>query len=184
MYSVRCSGASVLNTGRVSPSGRAHQVAHRPPAAQATPVGPNRQRPLPGSRQQSRLHRGQDSDSGMLWLRGRDPGSRVHHRAIGLSAAVDLGAGAAHINPSGLSREGPSTSAQPSITAARRAFSLTFSITQRDAAYRRGPVPAVGSGRRDWSGAPSERGARRCCGRTTGLWLARSRLTGARAMRL
>ncbi len=51
MYSVRCSGASALNTGRVSPADRAHQVARRPPAAQATPVGPNRQRPLPGSRQ-------------------------------------------------------------------------------------------------------------------------------------
>jgi hypothetical protein len=51
MYSVRCPGASALNTGRVSPADRAHQVARRPPAAQATPVGPNRQRPLPGSRQ-------------------------------------------------------------------------------------------------------------------------------------
>jgi len=66
---------------------------------------------------QSRLHRGQDSDSGMLWQRGRDPGRRVHHQAIGLSAAVDLEDGAAHINPSGPSRGGPSTSPQPSITA-------------------------------------------------------------------
>ena len=29
---------------------------------------------------------------------------------------------------------------------------LAFSITQRDAAYRRGPTPAVGSVRRDWFG--------------------------------
>jgi hypothetical protein len=36
--------------------------------------------------------------------------------------------------------------------AARRAFSLTFSITQRDAVYQRSPKPAVDSVRRDWSG--------------------------------
>jgi len=60
--------------------------------------------------------------------------------------------------------------------AARRAFSVTFSITQRDATYRHSPVLAVDSVRRDWSGAPSERGARRCCERTARLWLARSRL--------
>jgi hypothetical protein len=29
----------------------------------------------------------------------------------------------------------------PTITAGRRAFSLTFSITQRDAAYRRSSMP-------------------------------------------
>jgi hypothetical protein len=34
MYSVRCSGASALNTGRVSPADRAHQVA--PPTAGGT----------------------------------------------------------------------------------------------------------------------------------------------------
>ncbi len=34
----------------------------------------------------------------MLWLRGRDPGPRVHHRATGLFAAVDLEDGAAHIS--------------------------------------------------------------------------------------
>ena len=74
---------------------------------------------------QSRLHRGQDSDSGMLWQRGRDPGPRVHHQAIGLSAAVDLEDGAAHINPSGPARGGPSTSPQLSISAAMCAFLQT-----------------------------------------------------------
>jgi hypothetical protein len=37
-------------------------------------------------------------------------------------------------------------------TAAPRAFSLTFPITERDAVDRRGPTPTVDSARRDWSG--------------------------------
>jgi hypothetical protein len=65
----------------------------------------------------------------MLWLRGRDPGPPVHHRAIGLSAAVDLEDEAAHINPSGLSREGPSTIRQPPVTAAMRVLCMSKSIT-------------------------------------------------------
>ena len=95
---------------------------------------------------QSRLHRGQDSDSGMLWQRGRDPGRRVHHQAIVLSAAVDLEDGAAHINPSGPSRGGPSTSPQPSITAGRRAV-----ITEAACRWQRGECgfgsPCGGLGR-------------------------------------
>jgi len=99
-------------------------AASRRPGAPSRPADRQRHRPHPlglianalfqevGNR--SGLHRGQDSDSGMLWLRGRNPGPRVHHRAIGLSAAVDLEDGAAHINPSGLSRGDSSTSPQPS----------------------------------------------------------------------
>ena len=106
-------------------------AASRRPGAPSRPADRQRHRPHPlglianalfqevGNR--SGLHRGQDSDSGMLWLRGRDPGPRVHHRAIGLSAAVDLEDGAAHINPSGPSRGDSSTSPQPSISAGRRA---------------------------------------------------------------
>ena len=98
MYSVRCSGASALNTGRVSPAGLARTKSPR-----------RRQwrRPHLSGLIANALFRevgnksghylGQDSDSVMLWLRGRHPGPRVHHRAIGLSAAVDLDDGAAHM---------------------------------------------------------------------------------------
>lgn len=51
--------------------------------------------------------------------------------------------GAARRSAAGTSRAGQ---------AARRAFFLTFSITRRDAVYRRGPMPAVDSVRRGWSG--------------------------------
>jgi hypothetical protein len=91
---------------------------------------------------QSRLHRGQDSDSGMLWQRGRDPGRRVHHQAIGLSAAVDLEDGAAHINPSGPSRGGRSTSPQPSISAAmcaRPCMGADYA-TRREPSHLREPI--------------------------------------------
>src|SRR2546430_9687633 len=47
----------------------------------------------------------------------------------------------------------PSPIASPPRTAARRAFFLTFSLTQRDAVYRRSRYrPTVHSGRRDWAG--------------------------------
>src|SRR5437667_8504492 len=131
MYSVRGSGGSALNTRP--------RLARRP-SAPSRPADRQRHRPhllglianalFQEVGNQSRLHRGPDSDSGMLWLRGRDPGPRIHHTAIGLSAAVDPEDGAAHINPSGPSREGPSTSPQPSITAGLRAFSLTSHVTQ------------------------------------------------------
>jgi hypothetical protein len=54
----------------------------------------------------------------------------------------------------------------PSRSAARRAFSLTFPVTQRDAVYRRSPMPTVDLRRRDRSGGRRRRSARRCCERT------------------
>ncbi len=123
MYSVRCSGASAPNTGRASPPAERTKSPRRPPAAQATPVGPNRQCPLPESRQPAQASRSRQRfrHAAAARQRSRPPRSPP---AIGLSAAVGLEGGAAHINPSGPSREGPSTSPQPSITAGRRAFSL------------------------------------------------------------
>ena len=50
------------------------RLGRRPPAARTTPIGPNRQRAPPGSRQLVQASSGQDSDSGMLWLRGSHPG--------------------------------------------------------------------------------------------------------------
>jgi hypothetical protein len=121
MYSVRCSVCPRSIPAASRPPAERTKSPRRPPAAQATPVAPNRQRPLPGSRQLVQA-------SSRSRKRFRDPGPRVHHRAIGLSAAVDLEDGAAHINPSGLSRGCPSTSPQPPITAVR-APTLTGSST-------------------------------------------------------
>jgi hypothetical protein len=62
----------------------------------------------------------------------------MHERELGRVAATQ-------ITRFGAAMTGTLATRLPTISAARRAFSLTFSITQCDAASRRSPVLAGGS---------------------------------------
>jgi len=128
---LRCVRAQIPAAYR--PPAEGTKSPRRPPAAQATPVGPNRQRPLPGSRQpvQASSRSRQRFRHAVAARQGsRPPRSSSGDRVVCRRRPRRWSR--PYINPSGPSRGGPSTSPQPSITAALRAAATRAPITLCD----------------------------------------------------
>jgi hypothetical protein len=92
---------------------------------------------------------------------GTSFGSQTQDRSAGGSGANPTGTSQRYGPGSLPSRPDPATPTHNQ--AARRAFSLTYSITQRDAADRRSPMPTVDSVWRDCPGGRRRARCRRCC---------------------